>query len=68
MKSAALLASAGAGIALAQSVTTAIPEPAGTSLSPEPITVSGSFDGEGFLYDRDCKSHVPASSKRLLVH
>lgn len=59
MKSAAFLAAAGAGVALAQSVTTVIPEPAGTSLSPEPITVSGSFDGEGFLYDRDCKSWTP---------
>lgn len=55
MKSAALLAAAGSGVAIAQSVVTEIPAPAGTSLSPEPIVVSDSFDGEGFLYDREGK-------------
>lgn len=53
MKSAALLIAAGSGIVLAQDVVTEIPAPAGTSLSPEPIVVSDSFDGEGFLYDRE---------------
>ncbi|KAF4121041.1 pectate lyase [Geosmithia morbida] len=38
---------------IAAAVTSTIPEPAGTSLSSEPISVSGSFDGKGFLYDRD---------------
>ena len=53
MLSATLLITVGSSLAVAQSVTTVIPEPAGTSLSPEPIPISGDFDGEGFLYDRD---------------
>lgn len=53
MKSAALILAASSGIALAQDVVTEIPAPAGTSLSPEPIVVSDSLDGEGFLYDRE---------------
>lgn len=65
MKSAALLVAAGSGLAAAQSVTTDIPAPAGTSLSPEPIVVDGDFDGQGFLYDREgpsapSHSHLPS--------
>lgn len=61
MKSFALAGMAGmATLAAAQSPSADIPEPAGTELSAEPITVTDSFDGQGFLYDRDCKLHRSA--------
>lgn len=56
MKTTAVLAAFGAGaVVSAQSPVTEIPAPAGTELSAEPIIVTDTFDGEGFLYDRDGK-------------
>lgn len=65
MKSVALLVAAGSGVAFAQSVTTEIPAPAGTSLSPSPIVVSDSLDGEGFLYDREGSCSIPLQKRPL---
>jgi hypothetical protein len=68
MKSATVLATLGAGAFVsAQSPVTEIPAPAGTELSAEPIVVTGSFDGEGFLYDRDGKAKPrPPPKKKIL--
>ena len=60
MKSFTLAGMAGmATLAVAQTPSGDMPEPAGTELSAEPITVTDSFDGGNFLYDRDCKCSVP---------
>lgn len=55
MKSVSILIAGVSPLVLAQSLTTVIPEPQGTELSAEPITVSGSFDGGMKLYDRSRK-------------
>lgn len=56
MKSIVILVACLSPLILAQTLVTVLPQPQGTQLASEPITVTGTFDGGMKLYDRSRES------------